>query len=97
MKAAAWIDRIKVTKNISSDYAAAKYLGLSQSSIVTMRRRHSTLDDDSALKVALALDIEPVIVLADQAMERAKSEEAKKAWTGVLDKLGASQLYIMLS
>ncbi len=95
MKASVWIDRVKAAKGFESDYKAAKELGLSRATVSLYRSKSSTLDEDTAVKVALALDVNPVVILADQAMERAKSEPAKKAWQEVLDKLGASQLYIM--
>ena len=74
MKASQWIDRVKVAKNLTSDYSAAKVLGLSQSSVITMRARKSTMDDDTAAKVAEALGMNPAGVILDQAAERVKSE-----------------------
>lgn len=73
MKAYEWIDRLKVTKQIPSDYAVAKLLDMSQSSIISMRSRKSTLDEDSAVKVANALGMNPIGIVIDQAAERAKN------------------------
>ena len=87
MKACEWIDRLKVKKGMPSDYAAAKFLGISQSSIIKMRTRNSTLDDESSLKVAMALEIDPILILADQATERSKDESVQTAWRGVLAQL----------
>ena len=95
MKAAVWIDRVKSANGWESDYRTAKELGCKPHTISMYRSNETLMDESIALKVALALHVDPVVILADQAMERAKSEEAKKAWAGVLDKLGASQLYIM--
>ncbi len=96
MKASLWIDRAKSVKGWESDYRAAKELGMTRGGMSQIRTGDSaTLGEDTALKVALALNVDPVVVLADQAMERAKSEPAKKAWKEVLEKLGGSQLYIM--
>jgi hypothetical protein len=95
MKAAVWIDRVKSAKGWESDYRVAKELGTSRAVVSSYRAKTPTMDEEMAFKVALALDVDPVVILADQAMERAKSEPAKKAWKEVLDKLGASQLYIM--
>ncbi len=85
MKAHQWIDRLKVTKSLPSDYAAAKILGVSQSSVVKMRTRDSTLDEDTSIKLADLIGIEPAIVLADQAMERAKNGAARRAWEAVAE------------
>lgn len=97
MKAAVWIDRVKSSKGWESDYRTAKELGCKPHTISMYRSNETLMDETIALKVALALGVEPIVILADQAMERAKSEPAKKAWKEVLEKLGASQLYIMLS
>lgn len=77
MKAYEWIDRLKVKKHISSDYAVAKMLGMSQSSIISMRTRKSTFDEDAAVKVANALGLNPIGIVIDQAAERAKNPEVR--------------------
>lgn len=96
MKAAVWIDRVKVVKGLESDYAVAKALGLSRATVSNYRVRTPTLDEDTALKVAHALDLNPAIVLADQAMERARDAEARSAWGMVLDRLGGVAASILL-
>lgn len=78
MKAYEWIDRLKVKKQLPSDYAAAKILGLSQPSVIKMRARHdATLSDDTAIKVAELLGVDPAGVLIDQLAERTKSGPAR--------------------
>lgn len=88
MKAAQWIDRVKVAKGWESDYRVAKELGITQSAVSKHRKRESTLDEDTALKIAQALQLDPVLILADQAMERAKDAEARSAWSAILQRLG---------
>jgi len=88
MKAAHWIDRVKTVNKWDSDYRVAHELGLTRSAISKHRTRESTLDEDTSVKVAHALGINPAIVLTDQAMERAKDGEARTAWGTVLDRLG---------
>jgi plasmid maintenance system antidote protein VapI len=87
MKASKWIDRVKVKKNLSSDYAVAKALGITQSAISVLRVRESTLSDEASLKVATSLGIAPVIVLVDQALERAKTDDARRAWADIINVL----------
>ncbi len=84
MKAANWIDRVKAEKGIESDYRAAKELGCKPHTISMYRSNETLMDEAISLKVAEALAIDPIIILADQALERAKSEAARKAWAGVL-------------
>jgi transcriptional regulator with XRE-family HTH domain len=97
MKAANWIDQVKTRHGWTSDYRAAKELGLSSRTISAYRTRTPTLDDESAVKVATALGIDPAAVLADQAMERARSEPVRKAWLGILDKLQGATASILLT
>lgn len=89
MKAAEWIDRVKTAKKWESDYRAAKELVLSRNAISNYRvGARNTMDESTSIKVAHALNIEPAIVLADQAMEMTKNEEARTAWSAILDRLG---------
>lgn len=87
MKAYQWIDRLKVEKQISSDYAVAKRLGLAQSSIITMRTRKSTFDEETAVKVANALGLNPVGIIIDQAAERVKSPELRATLAAEAERL----------
>jgi len=88
MKAGNWIDKVKAAKGLPSDYAAAKALGLSRFTVSGYRQRtDATLDEDIAIKVAHTLGANPALVLADQAMERAKNAEARSAWQMILESL----------
>jgi transcriptional regulator with XRE-family HTH domain len=97
MKASNWIDQVKTKHAWASDYRAAKELGLSAKTISAYRSRTPTLDEESAIKVAAALGIDPAAVLADQAMERARSEPARRAWAQVLEKLQGATASILLT
>ncbi|AOS79234.1 hypothetical protein Q5W_09785 [Hydrogenophaga sp. PBC] len=88
MKAADWIDRLKEAKGWTSDYRVAKELGLSRSAVSTYRNRPSTMDEDTAMRVAEILGTPPEAVLLDQAMERTKNDEARTALAGLLRRLG---------
>lgn len=88
MKAAEWIDRVKIAKGFESDYRVSKELGLTRQAISEYRNKSVTLNDATAIKVAEALKIDPSQILADQALERAKTEPEKRAWAGVLERLG---------
>jgi transcriptional regulator with XRE-family HTH domain len=84
MKAENWIDQVKKVNGWESDYRAAKELGLSRTTISSYRSKTPTLDEETSLKVAHALGVNPAIVLADQAIQRARTEEAKTAWSSIL-------------
>lgn len=94
MKAAEWIDRVKIARGWDSDYRAAKELGLSRNTISTYRGGKSgTMDEDTAVKVAQALGLDAAAVIVDQVAERSKSPEISAA----LHALANERLYIMLS
>lgn len=92
MKAAEWIDRVKVAKGLTSDYSVAAALGITRSTVSKYRSTTPTLDEDTAEKVAGALNINPAAVLIDQLAERSKNPQTRS----ILSKT-AGELYIMLS
>jgi transcriptional regulator with XRE-family HTH domain len=87
MKAADWIDQAKEACGWESDYRAAKELGLSKNTISNYRHRTPTLDDETAAKIAAALDLEPHIIVLDQVAERTKSDAVRTSLAGLLARL----------
>lgn len=77
MKAYEWIDRVKTERELTSDYAAAKALGLSKQAISHYRRNESTLDENASVSVAEILGIAPAGVILDQMAERVKSASVR--------------------
>lgn len=95
MKAGNWIDKLKESKGLPSDYAAAKLLGVSRFTVSGYRQRpDATFDDEVSFKVATALGIDPAAIIIDQAAERAKDPSIRTALQQVAAKAG---LYIMSS
>lgn len=83
MLANGWVQRIKAETEAKTNYRIAKLLGVEASSVKQMETgRTKTLSDDVCLKVAGLLDIDPMEVIADQAFERAKSDETRAFWRG---------------
>lgn len=88
MKAENWIDRVKAEKNLPSDYAVAKTLGLSRFTVSGYRQRpDATLDEEIAVKIANALGINPAGIVLDQVAERVKNPEVRSAIKQQADKL----------
>lgn len=75
-----FLEAIKTRHNVTSDYALAKYLGLTRSAISKYRNTKTAFDETMALRVAEALEIDPAYVLACVSFERANCTEAKEAW-----------------
>lgn len=85
-----YLDAIKRRHGLQSDYAVAKLLGFNQSAVSAYRHGRRFFDDDACLAVATALDINPLVVIAAANAERAKTDEQKARWMGVMEKFSAS-------
>jgi transcriptional regulator with XRE-family HTH domain len=87
MKAAEWIDRVKVKRGWESDYRAAKELGLSRNTISNYRVKTPTLDEETAIKVAGALGMNPAGIIIDQVAERSKDAAIRSSLSKVAGEL----------
>lgn len=79
-----YLDEIKKRNGISSDYKLAQHLNVAKQSISRYRNRKGNTDNYIALKIAEALNINPLEVIATESKKRAKSEEERKAWERIL-------------
>lgn len=80
------LDDIKSKHGLSSDYALAKFAGISKQAISNYRARKSFLDDEMAEKVARLLELSPAYVIACAHAERAKSDPQRRIWESIADK-----------
>ena len=83
-----FIDAVKSKHGIASDYALAKFLEVKQQTVSGYRQGKVFLGDETAIKVAKVLEVEPASVLAAVHAERAKTEEEKAVWKLIYEKLG---------
>ena len=79
MKTLELLDAVKARHSLPSDYAAAKLLSITHSTISKWRNRGGTMDDETALKVAELLELQPEIVLTWVYAERSKCPAARAA------------------
>jgi plasmid maintenance system antidote protein VapI len=93
---AQYLDEVKEILHLPSDYALAKYWKVSKQDISEYRSGKRTLGEDRAIEVARTLGINPAEPLLASHAERAKSENARQIWIGVLEKITASFETIML-
>ena len=80
MKTQDYLSELRSRYSISSAYAVAKLLGVSQPSVGRYDKGISTFDDDVARRVAVLLDKHPALVVLDMHMERAQNEETRSLW-----------------
>lgn len=85
-----YLDAVKAARQITSDYALAKVLGITQSTISGYRAGRSRIDDDVALTIAEILGVHPLQVIAAANAERAKTPEQRARWSGVMEKFSLS-------
>lgn len=89
MKAFEYCDAVKEKVGIESHYALAKRLGIAKQSI-TKLYAGGTFSNETALKVAEILEIDPLIVIADSEIEKAKVPEIRAVWENLAARIAAA-------
>ena len=72
-----YIERVRARNNGCSDYRIAQILGISKQSMSKYRSAGTPADDEIAAKIAVALDLPPMRVIADLRAGRAEAEGNK--------------------
>ncbi len=75
-----WINEAEKRLGLS-DYAMSKRLGVSTAQMSRYRTRKSYLGDDTAIRLAHLLEVDPLPILAAAAAERATSDDARQVWS----------------
>ncbi|WP_186113239.1 helix-turn-helix transcriptional regulator [Burkholderia gladioli] len=80
-----WLDAAKARLDLQSDYAAAKALGVTRSTISGYRTGRSVFDEKTCIRVAEILGIDPLEVIASARVESAKDAETRGVWMHALE------------
>lgn len=96
MKTSEYLDLVRATLHLPSDYALQKPLGISKTQLSNYRNGRDSLSDTMALRVAEICQLDAVRVLLDMHMERAKTPEIRAAWATALEKISASFTNLLL-
>ena len=91
-----YLDLAKIKRDLPSDYALAKLLGVSPSGITNYRKGRSHFDDAMAIRLAYLCEIDPAEILFSMQVERAKSDEARAVWSGLLEKFSKGFRWLAL-
>lgn len=75
-----YIEAAKASLGIQSDYALAKWLGVSKATASHWKSGRSTVDDYAAVRIAAELKIDPIEVIATANLEREKDEKRREFW-----------------
>lgn len=80
-----YLDAVKARRGITSDYALAKVLGVSQPTVIGYRSGRRIFDDEVALTIAQELGLNPLAVIAAANAERAKTPEMRARWMDLIE------------
>jgi len=84
---AEYLDAVKEALHLPSDYALAKYWNVSKQDISEYRKGKRTLGEERAIEVAKIIGANPAELLLASHFERAKSDQAREVWGGLLEKI----------
>ena len=92
-----WLQEVKKRHAVTSDYALSKLLDVSRQHVSNWMLGNNTLSDYAALKVADALGINPLEVIASMNAERAARIVEKQAWERLAKKLATAAMILIFS
>lgn len=95
MKTIEILSRLAKARGLGSDYAVAKYLGISRSRMSKYRCGHDTLGADLAIKIADDLGLDRGYVLASIAAERASQGDERRTWEQVARRLATAAVLLV--
>lgn len=84
MKASDYFDAAKARLNVDSDYALCKLFGLPNGSLPGMRKGTRAVPLDVAYRLAITLELDPALVVADLESQREKNEARRAFWSGFI-------------
>ncbi|WP_404993322.1 DUF3693 domain-containing protein [Cupriavidus pauculus] len=85
-----FLDAVSAKLGGASDYAIAKELGITRASVSRYRNGHGGFDDETAIRVARILDIDPAAVMCAAHAERAKGPEVRNMWASLADRFAVN-------
>jgi N-acyl-D-aspartate/D-glutamate deacylase len=83
-----YLDDLQKKFGINSDYALAKRMGWHRQQVSHYRLLKGAFDDETGIKIAAILEIDPAAVLLDMHAQRAKNEDVKNVWKKIAEQLG---------
>lgn len=87
MKTQEYLDAVRATLGLPSDYALQKPLALSKSQLSKYRTGKETLSTPVAVRIANLLKKEPLQVIAEVNAEKETDPETKAMWQSILEKI----------
>lgn len=91
-----YLDLVRATLHLPSDYALQKPLGVTKSQLSKYRTGRDSLSDALVLRIAEICQLDAVKVLLDMHIERAKTPEVRASWVELSEKISASFINLLL-
>jgi DNA-binding XRE family transcriptional regulator len=85
-----YLDQVKKKKGITSNYALAKQLEMSETGIASLYKGRNAMSIETAIKVGEILGLDSHIIYGDGQVEHAKTPSAKAFWVGISEKFSVS-------
>lgn len=79
-----YLDAAKNAMSIESDYELAKRLEITRQRVCEMRNGKLPINNITAFKLAITLNLDPASVLADLERQREKNDKKRGFWEGFL-------------
>jgi len=90
-----YLDAAKKALSVESDYEMARKLGIQKQAMSNYRTRIRTIDDYTAAKIAEALGLDPMEVIAAANAEREKDGKRREYWRQIGAKVVAAGLMLV--
>lgn len=84
MKANELLEAIKAREGITTNYRLAKVLEIPENRINDYAHGRAHPDEYAAIRIALALDLDPITVIAELKAESEKNEKKREFWRNFL-------------
>lgn len=85
-----FLEAVRAKLGGASDYAIAKEIGVTRATVSKWRNGHGGFDDETAVRVARILDIDPAAVATAAHAERTKNPEVRKMWATLADRFAVN-------
>jgi hypothetical protein len=89
MKTTDYVEALRFKLGARSYYHLSQLIGMPESQLARYRKG-GTFDNSMCIRVAQWLEIEPLTVIADMEMERAKDTKARELWANLIQKAAAT-------
>src|SRR5437660_1793270 len=84
-----FLDDLRAKLGLPSDGRLAVHLGMKPQQLSLYRRKRETFSDETAIKIAAELGIEPFYIIACMGAQRARTPETRSAWQQIAAKVAA--------